>query len=178
MTNLKKPVFTSPKGKAIHPWVTNADIQFDSEGKYHTKLECKQNECAKIIKAINDEIETKVKAQQELDPNKKITYANKPYVITTEGNCIFNFKTKFKPVLLDNKMNALADEVNVFGDSVLRITFELFGYNMPVGIGCSLRMKTVQVIELVTGTPGGALGDLKVEPDVTPKVQEQPPEIC
>ena len=75
-------------------------------------------------------------------------------------------------------MNALADEVNVFGDSVLRITFELFGYNMPVGIGCSLRMKTVQVIELVTGTPGGALGDLKVEPDVTPKVKEQPPEIC
>jgi len=171
MTNLKNEVLTTPKGRAIFPWLTNADIQFDSEGKFHTKLECEQNECAKIIKAINDEIENK--AKEVSDPNKKITYANKPYSISDDGKCVFKLQTKFKPNLLDNNMKALASDVQIWGDSILRITFEVFGYNMPVGIGVSLRIKTVQVIELVTGTPGGSLGDLKVEPVVEPKIKQE-----
>ena len=171
MKNLKNEVLTTPKGKAIFPWLTNADIQFDSDGKFHTKLECEQNECAKIIKAINDEIEKK--AGEVNNPNKKITYAPRPYEISADGKCILKFKTKFKPNLLDNNLKALPDDVQIFGDSILRITFEVFGYNMPVGIGCSLRIKTVQVIELVTGTPGGSLGDLKAEPIVEPKVSQQ-----
>ena len=173
MTNLKNEVLTTPKGRAIFPWLTNADIQFDSEGKFHTKLECEKTECEKIISAINGEIAKQVKAQHELDPNKKITYANKPYSISDDGKCVFKLQTKFKPNLLDNNMKALASDVQIWGDSILRITFEVFGYNMPVGIGVSLRIKTVQVIELVTGTPGASLGDLKVEPDVAPKEKQE-----
>tara|TARA_R110000824_G_scaffold227238_2_gene415078 strand:- start:395 stop:925 length:531 start_codon:yes stop_codon:yes gene_type:complete len=173
MINLKKPVLTTPVGNAIHPWVSNADVQFHPEGKFHTKLECEQNECAKIIKAISDEIEAKSNEQQKLDANKKITYANKPYEITADGKCVFKLQTKFRPTILDNKLKPLADDVKIFGGSKLRITFEAFGYNMPVGIGCSLRMKQVQVLELVTGTLGDALGDLKVEPDVQPKIKQE-----
>ena len=161
MTNLKKPVLTTPVGNAIHPWISNADVQFHPEGKFHTKL------------AISDEIEAKSNAQQKLDANKKITYANKPYEITADGKCVFKLQTKFRPTILDNKLKPLADDVKIFGGSKLRITFEAFGYNMPVGIGCSLRMKQVQVLELVTGTLGDALGDLKVEPDVQPKIKQE-----
>ena len=160
MTNLKKPVLTTPVGNAIHPWISNADVQFHPEGKFHTK-------------AISDEIDAKTNEQQKLDANKKITYANKPYEITADGKCVFKLQTKFRPTILDNKLKPLADDVKIFGGSKLRITFEAFGYNMPVGIGCSLRMKQVQVLELVTGTLGDALGDLKVEPDVQPKIKQE-----
>ena len=173
MTNLKNEVLTTPKGRAIFPWLTNADIQFDSEGKFHTKLECEKTECEKIISAINGEIAKQVKAQHELDPNKKITYANKPYSISDDGKCVFKLQTKFKPNLLDNNMKALANDVQIWKDSVVRITFETYGYNQAVGIGCKLYPLTVQVLELVTGSPNAKLGDLKVEPDVEPKEKQE-----
>ena len=44
---------------------------------------------------------------------------------------------------------------------------------MPVGIGCTLRIKTIQGLELVTGKTSNTLGDLKVETMVEPKVKEQ-----
>jgi len=170
MTNLKNEVLTTPKGRAIFPWLTNADIQFVNEGKFHTKLECNQNECGKIIGVINDVIEKK--AKEVKDPKKEVYFANKPYSISSDGKCVFKLQTKFKPNLVDNNLKTLPDDVQIWGDSILRITFEVFGYNMPVGIGASLRIKTVQVIELVTGTPGGSLGDLKVEP-VEPKEKQE-----
>ena len=43
---------------------------------------------------------------------------------------------------------------------------------MPKGIGCTLRIKAVQVLELVTGKSSNTLGELKAEPIVTPKVKE------
>ena len=49
---------------------------------------------------------------------------------------------------------------------------------MPIGIGCTLRLKAVQVLELVTGKSSNNLGDLKAEPTVEPIIKEQPPEIC
>ena len=56
---------------------------------------------------------------------------------------------------------------------MLKITFEPYSWNMPIGIGCTLRLKTVQVLELVTGKQSDTLGDLKVEPVVAPKVNEE-----
>jgi len=55
----------------------------------------------------------------------------------------------------------------------LQITFEPYAWNMPVGIGCTLRIKTVQVVQLVTGKVADTLGDLKAEPVVAPKVNQE-----
>ncbi len=50
---------------------------------------------------------------------------------------------------------------------------------MPIGIGSTLRLKTVQVLELVTGTStNNTLGDLKAEQMVEPKIKQPTPEIC
>ena len=104
---------------------------------------------------------------------------------------VFNFKLKAsgirksdqkhftqQPDLRSADMTKLPMESQIWGDSILRITFVTNPWNMPIGIGCSLRIKTVQVIELVTGTGGNNLGDLKPEPLVDPKVKPNTSEIC
>ena len=44
---------------------------------------------------------------------------------------------------------------------------------MPIGIGCTLRIKTVQVVQLVTGKVADTLGELKPKPMVAPKVKDE-----
>ena len=63
--------------------------------------------------------------------------------------------------------------LKIWIEIILKITFEPYSWNMPVGIGCTLIIKTIQVLELVTGKTSNTLGDLKVETMVEPKVKEQ-----
>ena len=78
-----------------------------------------------------------------------------------------------KPILLQADQTPLEEGTQIWGDSILRIVAEPRAYNMPIGIGCTLRLKTVQVIELVTGKSKNTLGDLQVEPVVAPKVKSE-----
>ena len=82
------------------------------------------------------------------------------------------------PNLLNADLSEFEKTQTIWGGSILKITFEPYAWNMPIGIGCTLRLKAVQVLELVTGKSSNTLGDLKAEPIVAPKVKEQPPEVC
>ena len=61
----------------------------------------------------------------------------------------------------------------LWGDSILKITFEPYTWNTNLGIGCTLRIKSIQVLELVTSKTSNTLGELKAEPMVAPKVKEE-----
>lgn len=154
---------TTPEGKAIYPYLTHPDTEFKSEGLYHTKLECDQKDCQNLIKKIDDIIAQQVKLQHDQSPKKPIKKAPLPYEKTDDGKVIFNFKlnasgtrkddgkTFFqKPVIVDAQKNEFTGD-QIWGDSLLKITFEPYGWNMPIGIGCTLRLKAVQVNKLVTG---------------------------
>jgi len=181
---MTKPI-TSPKGKAIFPHLTEADYKFKSEGEYHVKLECLKSESESIIQTIGSAIALKVKEQHDENPAKAITKAPLPYEVI-DDKVIFNFKMKAsgrrkddgktftqKPILLQADQTPLEEGTQIWGDSILRIVAEPRAYNMPIGIGCTLRLKTVQVIELVTGKSKNTLGDLQVEPVVAPKVKSE-----
>ena len=83
-----------------------------------------------------------------------------------------------EPHLLNADLSEFDKTQTIWGGSILKITFEPYAWNMPIGIGCTLRLKAVQVLELVTGKSSNNLGDLKAEPTVEPIIKEQPPEIC
>lgn len=182
---MTKPI-TTPKGKAIFPHLTEADYKFKSEGEYHVKLECLKSECENIIQTVGSLIAAKVKEQHDQDPNKAITKAPLPYVIE-DDKVIFNFKMRAsgrrkddgktftqKPILLQADLKTPLEEgTQIWGDSILRIVAEPNPYNMPIGIGCTLRLKTVQVIELVTGKSKNTLGELEAAPVVAPKVKSE-----
>ena len=188
---MSKPlILTSPKGVAEYPYLTEPDVVFNPEGLFHTKLVCKKSDCVNIIKDIDDMIALEVKKQHDLNPNKQVTKAPLPYSIENE-EVTFNFKLKAQgvrksdgktftqaPNLLNADLSEFEKTKTIWGGSILKITFSPYAWNMPIGIGCTLRLKSVQVLELVTGKSSNTLGDLKAEPIVAPKVKEQPPEVC
>ena len=184
-------VLTTPKGKAIFPHLIEADTMFQTEGLFHVKLECPKTESENIISVIKNGIAQEVKKQHDVNPNKAITYAPLPYEETDE-TVTFKFKLKASgvrksdgkaftqaPNIINADLTAFDKQNQIWGDSILKITFEPIFWNMPIGIGSTLRLKTVQVLELVTGTStNNTLGDLKAEQMVEPKVKQPTPEIC
>ena len=182
-------ILTTPMGIAKYPYLTEPDVEFNTDGLFHTKLICKKSECIKIKWAIDDMIAKKVKEQHDKDPDKKI---KKSYPYTEEGDdIIFNFKMNAKgvrkfdkkpftqePNILNNDHTPFdKSQHKIFGGSTLQITFEPYSLNMPVGIGCTLRLKTVQVVQLITGKSNNSLGDLKPGPVVEPTVVETKEEV-
>jgi len=182
---MNKPlILTTPKGIAKWPYLIEPDIEFNPDGLFHTKLSCKKSESVNIKKAIDDMIAQEIKKQHDSSPDKPIK-KSLPY--TEEGEeIIFNFKMKAKgtrksdgklftqePNIVNADLTPFNKDQKIWGDSILKITFEPYAWNMPVGIGCTLRIKTVQVLELVTGKLSDTLGDLKVEPVVAPKVNQE-----
>ena len=172
-------VLTSPKGRAIFPHLTEPDTKYKAEGEYHVKLECPKVECEGLIQSIGNEIAVQIKSQHDLDPNKEVT-KKLPYEVI-DDKVIFTFKLKAsgkrksdgkeftqKPDLRSADMMRFPHDKQIWGDSILRITFSPYAWNQPIGIGCTLRIKTVQVIDLVTGSADTNLGDLKPETSEAP----------
>ena len=106
----------------------------------------------------------KIKLQHNDNPNKAIKKAPLPYKEVGD-KIIFNFKLSAKgtrkddgkpftqkPQIVDAKKRPMEDQ-QIWGDSILKIICEPYGWNMPIGIGCTLRLKVVQVVKLVTGKP-------------------------
>ena len=182
---MTKPIIlTTPKGIAKWPYLTEPDIEFNPEGLFHTKLSCKKTESLNIKKTIDDMIALEVKKQHDLNPDKAIK-KSLPY--TEEGDdIVFNFKMKAsgvrksdkkaftqEPNIVNADLTPFDKSLKIWGDSILKITFEPYAWNMSIGIGCTLRIKTVQVLELVTGKLSDTLGDLKAEPVVAPKLNQE-----
>ena len=129
-------------------------------------------------------IAQEIKKQHDKDPKKEIK-KSLPY--TEDGDdIIFNFKLRAsgtrksdgkpftqEPNIVNADLTPFDKNQKIWSESILKITFEPYSWNMPVGIGCTLRIKTIQVLELVTGKTSNTLGDLKVETMVEPKVKEQ-----
>ena len=78
-----------------------------------------------------------------------------------------------EPNIVNADLSPFDKSQKIWGESILKITFEPYSWNMPIGIGCTLRLKTVQVLELVTGKSSNTLGELKAEPVVAPKVKDE-----
>ena len=178
-------ILTSPEGVSEYPYLSDPDIAFNPEGLFHTKLVCKKSESLKVKKAIDDLIAQEIKKQHDKDPKKPIKKSY-PYV-ETDDEIIFNFKLNAtgtrksdgkaftqEPNLVNADNTPFNKEQKIWGGSILQITFEPYSWNMPIDIGCTLRIKTVQVVQLVTGgSTSNTLGDLKVKPMKDPIIKEK-----
>ena len=154
MTRLKS---ITPIGEAYFPAIQKPDTQFDSKGIYQIKVLFDKSVIQDEIKKINDVIAKEIAEQHKVTPNKTEPFkrAPKPYKDMEDGRIQITFKSKFKPLVLDKKTNAIPEHTEVWSGSKVRVEYELQGYNNVVGVGCKLYLKGVQVSELVEGTPTG-----------------------
>jgi hypothetical protein len=172
-------IYTTNFGEALYPYLTIADTKFDPMGKYHVKLKVKSEDAQIDIAIINDVIAKKVADFTKENSGKGIKRADLPYEVTDDGFVIFHFKMKAsginsktkqpfeqKPKIFDHNLELFPEDKSIWSGSIIRITYEPFGYSgAATGIGCTLRLKSVQVKKLVEGNINH--GFTKVEPEIT-----------
>jgi hypothetical protein len=181
MSEQKRDQLTSPKGVAKWITINTPDTKFKDEGEYRVQLLLKGKDAddlkAKIDEAIRQSI-SDAKANKDNAKHKSIKASQyTPYGedIDKEGNktgfTSFKFtakasgvskKTKkewtFKPRVFDAKGNPMdISKTQVWGGSTVKVAFEIVPYGVrqyspTMGVGVSLKLAAVQIIDLKTGT--------------------------
>jgi len=161
----KAQTYTSPFGKAIYPHLSKKDVRFKPEGEYKVNLSLKDTQAQDLIKLVKQYQHKAVKLAEE-KTTKKIKLASLPHESDDEGNVIFKFKMKAsgvnsktgdtfnqRPALFDNELKPISPDITIWGGSILRVSFQPFPWYTPaLGAGVSLRLKSVQVKDLVEGS--------------------------
>jgi len=167
MTRIKK---TSPQGTAVWPWLNEPDTRFDENGVYTVTLRLSAEDAepfmADLKQIFRDGYDAEVKKQKK----QKLKLANMPWTDHEDdqgnetGMIDFKFKQKSayeyegkkienRVLLIDAKRNPVTDQIG--GGSKIRVGFEPYVWYVPsMGVGMSLRLKAVQVIDLVQYTKG------------------------
>ncbi len=165
-------VFTTPVGELVYPWVTKADVRYEPDGVYQTKLllpfEGAQELIATLEGVLNGFIET-------LDVAKQASYNAAPVYeeeVDEEGQETGNILIKFKlkalvtpregdpftqaPVIIYAQDGSKVEEP-VYGGTIARLKGQIVPYTNAAAkvAGVTLRLRAVQVHELVTGTGSG-----------------------
>ena len=150
-------------GKAIYPHLNKPDVRFQKEGVYKVTLELSPDKAEELLKHIEDGVKEALKESN----SKSTKTANPPYKKNEDGNYEVNFKCKAsgvtktgqawtqKPKVFDSKGTPIAKDILVWGGTTMKVAYEVIPYsNNMLGSGVSLRLKAVQIHELVSG--GGA----------------------
>jgi len=163
---------TTPMGIAIYPWLIKADTKFNPLGEYKVSLSLSEKDAEPIKKDIDKCIE---EARSLVPEGKKVKESDPPYFNETDddgqdtGNVVFKFKMKAKiqtkdnrtltmsPKIFDSQGTIMKPEEDIWGGSKMKINADIIPYYVPaIGCGVSLRLKAVQIIELVTGDSSNA----------------------
>ena len=169
----KLPLHRTPAGKAIWPKLTKPDTKFNADGEYNVKLSIPSEEAQDLITTLDNAYNNAQETAKDKNPGKKIKPASKPYTEELDdqgnetGNILVSFKCKAKitdkngnsfanaPTLVDSKNQPFPKGQDIWGGSTLRVAFNAIPYYTAMaGAGVSLRLKAVQVINLVTGGGG------------------------
>ena len=157
-----KQMITTPKGICEYPSLNKPDTKFVAEGVYKTGLYLE----GKDAEELKDQLQAIVdKFVLTLD-GKNIKRAELPVKKTTDDRTgmVFNFKCKASgtrsdgtkweqsPKLFDAAGKPFTTNKIIWGGTQAKITFEpVTYYTNLIGAGVSLRLKAVQILDLVEG---------------------------
>jgi hypothetical protein len=159
---------TTPIGKAFYPRL-QPDYKWSEEGQYTCKLHVEDEKefnefSAKVDKLVEEAYKEELKKQGK---TKLKPFNTPPIRITDEGdNEIYAKQVAKKQTakgertfsigIYDSQGNKLPASTNCGSGSTLRMSVELATWYVPaLGFGYSLRLRAVQIIELVEYSGGG-----------------------
>tara|TARA_Y100001973_G_scaffold103542_1_gene171039 strand:+ start:511 stop:1113 length:603 start_codon:yes stop_codon:yes gene_type:complete len=161
---------TSPQGTAVWPWLNEPDTRFDENGVYTVTLRLSAEDAEPFIEDLKQIFRDGYDAEVKKQKKQKLKLANMPWSDHEDdqgnetGLIDFKFKTKAsyeyegrkidnRVHLIDAKCHPVTDQIG--GGSKIRVGFEPYVWYVPsMGVGMSLRLKAVQVIDLVQYTQG------------------------
>ena len=139
------------KGKAKFSFLSDPDEGFGAS-KYHVVLEVPKAEALEHMAVMKKIISNEIVEQGKLLPNHTAKFTEAPLPCTENGDVVeFKIHSKFKPKFFDRAGKVLGEEVKIWKDSTMWITYKAQGYNKSMGIGCTLYIQSGQIDQLVTG---------------------------
>lgn len=155
-------VITTPKGKAVWPKLVEPDTKFDQDGMYSCKLHVSEQDFRAFEAHVKPIIETAYKAEcDRLGKPKLRMAASTPIRITEEGDYEIYAKQKAKVhtksrgtlefvVAAVDSQGKKIPMPNVGSGSQLRMAVEVNPWFVPSqGFGYSLRLRAIQIIDLI-----------------------------
>jgi len=157
----------TPQGKMMWAYLHKPDTQFDSNGVFHVKLQLANGSSDDLRKAIMREHKANKKEAIARNPKRTSFREYLPFkeILNDEGladGYEFQFKLKAlatnsktgqeftqRPVVVGPDKMPVPSDVTIGNGSVGKIAFEAIPYFTGNNIGVSLRLRGVQVLELV-----------------------------
>jgi len=155
--------FTTPKGIAQYPWLSEPDTKYKKpDGEYKVDLIIPKADAIPVLKQINEVFAENVDKETKRAKGQDVVKAKPPYWEELDdakqptGNVVVRFKSQFKPAIFDAKGIPMVNN-SIWGGSELKVTATIGAWCTPLlGAGVSLYLKAVQVIQYVEGRSGGA----------------------
>ncbi len=186
-------------GTAMWAKVTEPDTKFNPDGDYTINIQMPVADAAPMSEKLESIVQAKFAEAIKDDPRLKNTLTTQPvfqpvYDRDTgddTGNVEFKFKLKAKvrkrdgtyyeqaPAVFDAKVKPMDKSVLIGNGSKVKVAFEPIPYVMPSTkkAGVSLRLKAVQVIDLIEyGNSASSVFDEEdgyVAPSTTETIQEE-----
>ena len=168
---IDKLKLTTPVAKLKYPKLIEPETKFNPEGVYRATAVIDSAEAAALADALDDLLTRHKASLKQQDPSKKDwKLADLPYGYEEiDGKPCFVIKTKMKakgidrdgrawssvPALFDSKGQPVRDRESLKGmwsGTVAKVNFEACPfYQAALGAGITLRLKAVQIIDLVEG---------------------------
>lgn len=170
MSKIKNPRYTTPAGIAQYPYLTKPDTKFNPDGEYKISVEIPGAAAQDIVTFLDEQFAASVAKAKKENPGKKIKEGDVPYSVNDDtGKVTVRFKLKAKvtpkqgdpfeqrPALFDAKGKPIGPDAKIGGGSKVKVAYELVPYYTAIaGAGISLRLKAVQVIDLVEFSGGAS----------------------
>lgn len=170
MSKVKNPRYTTPAGIAQYPYLTKPDTKFNPDGEYKISVEIPGAAAQDIVTFLDEQFEASVAKAKKENQGKKIKQGDVPYSVDDDtGKVTVRFKLKAKvtpkmgdpfeqrPALFDAKGKPIGPDTKIGGGSKVKVAYELVPYYTAIaGAGISLRLKAVQVIDLVEFSGGAS----------------------
>ena len=148
-------VINKIKGTAKFSYLSDPDEVFGAN-KYHVLLETSKENAKVHIEAIKKIISNEVVEAGKLNPNQTTEFKKANSCYTDLGDTVeFKLHSNFKPKMYDRTGKPLGEDVKIWKDSTMFITYKAQGYNKSMGIGCTLYITHGQIKNLITGPVGG-----------------------
>lgn len=163
-------ILTTPKGTAVYPHITSPDYKFSSDGVYSCKLNVSEDDFKAFSQTVSEIVEREYEAESRVQGKKVKRSESSPIKITEDGDFqiyakqVAQRQTKkglleFTVPVFDSKGNRISDVPNIGSGSTLRLSVEVYTwYTAQQGFGYTLRLKAVQLIDLVEYSGGSNFG--------------------
>ena len=165
-------VYISPKGTAVWPRIDTPDTKFDEDGVFSCKLHVSEGDFKAFEAQINKQVEADYKAECASQGKDKLRRAAScPLRITDDGDYEIYAKQKAKvhtkskgtlefSIAAYDSQGKKIETPKIGSGSTLKMAVEVNTWFVPSqGFGYTLRLRAVQVIDLVEyGGGDGSFG--------------------